>query len=233
MKLRGVIFDLDGTLADTIPICISAFRDAVKQYTARHYTDQEIVAIFGPSEVGMIQRAVPDRWQDCLATYMGVYDRHHRRCETPFPGVITLLDFLKQRGVPLAIVSGKGANSAAVSLRHLGLAQYFDTVETGSPDGDIKHLSIQKVLAKWGMSPEQVVYIGDAPSDVEAARKAGVAPLGAAWAASSDLERLQASAPVAIFRSAASFAEWIERNLDGDRMRSEDSPWNVSENRCL
>ena len=60
MRLHGVIFDLDGTLGDTLPACFVAFRRALEGFSAREYTDAEIAALFGPSEEGMIQRLVPE-----------------------------------------------------------------------------------------------------------------------------------------------------------------------------
>jgi pyrophosphatase PpaX len=125
-----------------------------------------------------------------------------------------LLGLLRQRDVALGIVTGKGAHSAAISLRYLGLAHYFDVVETGSAEGAVKPRAIQKVIARWGMSPRQVAYVGDSAYDVEAAQEAGVLPLGAAWAATADADRLNALTPLATFRSVESFIKWIDNNVE-------------------
>lgn len=214
MKLDGVIFDLDGTLGDTLPVCFAAFRRALEGFSGRHYTDGEIAGLFGPSEEGMIQRMVPDRWQACLEAYLAAYEEESARTARLFPGIETALRLLERRGVALAIVTGKGARSAAISVRHLGLAEFFDVVETGSPDGSVKPLAIQRVLAKWGAPPNQVAYVGDAPADIQAAREAGVIPLGAAWAATSDADTLSALFPRETFRSVESFIRWIEKNVE-------------------
>jgi len=217
MKLKGVIFDLDGTLADTIPVCVAACREAIQQYTGRCMSDEEIVALFGPSEVGIISRLVPDRWEECLATYMSLYEKAHERCRAVFPGVDTILELLQRRAVRLGIVTGKGKESAAISLKYLGLANHFDAIETGSPEGDIKAPSIQKILAKWRAEPERVAYVGDSPSDVKAAKVAGVMALGAAWAATSNFDQLNGAAPFAIFPTTESFADWIQENIERNR----------------
>jgi pyrophosphatase PpaX len=216
MKLAGVIFDLDGTLGDTLPVCFAAFRRALRKFSDRRYTDGEIAALFGPSEEGMLQRLVPDHWQACLETYLAEYERESARNARLFPGMETALGLLKERGVELAIVTGKGAHSAAISLRHLNLAGHFDVVETGSAEGGVKPHSIQKVLTKWGAVPSQVAYVGDAPSDMEAAREAGVIPLGAAWAATSSAEGLGALGPLETFRSVERFIMWIEENVESN-----------------
>jgi len=214
MRLRGAIFDLDGTLADTIPVCLEACRRAVKHYSGRHLTDEEIRSMFGPSEIGIIQRMVPDRWQECLETYLRMYEEEHERCRSAFPGVERALQMLRERGVALAVVSGKGERAAAISLRYIGLEAPFDFVETGSPEGDIKALNIRKVVAKWAVAPERVAYVGDAPSDIRAAKECGVLSVGAAWAPSTNFDRLNAQEPALIFRDVESFVRWIDVNVE-------------------
>ena len=214
MKLDGAIFDLDGTLGDTLPVCFAAFRRALKGYASREFTDEEIAALFGPSEEGMIQRMVPDRWQACLSAYLAAYEEESAREDRLFPGIERALCLLKRRGVALAVVTGKGAQSAAISLRHLRLAEVFDLVETGSPDGGVKPLAIKRVLASWAAAPHRVAYVGDVPTDMEAAREAGVIPLGAAWAVTSTANDLSALFPLETFRSVESFILWIEKNVE-------------------
>jgi len=57
MRLDGMIFDLDGTLTDTFPVCFVAFREALQAFTGRSYTDEEIVARFGPLSMLALIRA--------------------------------------------------------------------------------------------------------------------------------------------------------------------------------
>ncbi len=214
MQLDGMIFDLDGTLTDTFDVCFVAFREALRPVTGRAYSDEEIMARFGPSEEGMFQRWVPDRWEECLRLYLAAYEREHRRLARTFPGVETALSLLKSRGIWLAVVTGKGPHSAAISLQQLGLASYFDGVETGSPEGAVKPRCIQRVLKRWGIPPGRVAYLGDAPSDVEASRVVGVQPLAAAWDERSDAAALRALDPLAAFDAVPQFIRWIETTLE-------------------
>jgi phosphoglycolate phosphatase-like HAD superfamily hydrolase len=214
MELDGMIFDLDGTLTDTFRVCFAAFREALRPVTGRTHTDEEIMARFGPSEEGMFQRWVPDCWEDCLRLYLAAYEREHRRIARTFPGIETALELLRARGIPLAVVTGKGPRSAAISLTQLGLAPYFDCVETGSPEGGVKSLCIQRVLERWRVPPSRVAYLGDVPSDVEASRLAGVRPLAAAWEERSDASALRALNPVAVFDAVPQFIRWIETTVE-------------------
>src|SRR5262249_40149596 len=75
MGLEAVMFDQDGTLVDTLPVCYVAFRRALERAGAAPMTDGEIHAMFGPSEEGMFQRVLPDDWQRALPAYFEEYER--------------------------------------------------------------------------------------------------------------------------------------------------------------
>jgi phosphoglycolate phosphatase-like HAD superfamily hydrolase len=212
LGLRGMIFDLDGTLGDTLPVCFHAFRTTFERYRGRRYGDHEIRSMFGPSEEGVLQRELPGCWQEALEFYLTEYARAHRDCVEPFPGLGAVLAALCRRGVRLAIVTGKGRRSAEISARALGLDGYFETMETGSHHGGVKADRIRDVLGRWSLPADRAAYVGDAPSDVTVAREEGLVALAAAWAATADVDGLVERAPTALFRTVASFAEWVERH---------------------
>jgi len=212
MQLQGVIFDLDGTVGDTLPVCFVAFREIFRSYLNRTYNDQEIRAMFGPTEEGMIQQAVPGRFEEAFADYLASYEKAHASCREPFPGIRQVMEALERRGVRRAIVTGKGPRSAAISLRLLGLAGSFERVEAGSPDGNIKPANMRRVIEAWGLDTAAVACVGDAPSDIRAAREIGAIPLAAAWAGTADYRALIALGPRETFRRVEELLEWIERN---------------------
>lgn len=214
MQLDGMIFDLDGTLTDTFAVCFTAFRETIRVVTGDCPTNDEIFAHFGPSEEGMFRRWVPDRWEQCLRMYLSLYEQEHRRIGRIFPGIVTALDTLTARAIPMAVVTGKGPKSAAISLVQLGLTPYFDMIETGVPEGSVKPRCIRRIVERWGVSPSRVAYLGDVPSDIEASRAVGVIPLAAAWETRSDADALRALEPVAVFGAVSEFIRWVETNVD-------------------
>lgn len=209
MTIQGIIFDFDGTLADTLPLSFGAFREVAQRHLGRDYSDAEIMALFGPSEVGIFQQIAGDRWQACLDDFLAIYERDHADLVTLFPGIPELLADLIDRGIPVGIVTGKGPDSAAISLRLLELEQHFDVVESGSPAGSVKPEAIRRIVQRWNVDPGAVAYVGDAPNDVSEARNAGVVPLAAAWATTADRAALEAREPAVIFTSVADLADWI------------------------
>jgi pyrophosphatase PpaX len=214
MQIAGAIFDLDGTIVNTLPIVIEAFRGAITRFVDRSYTDEEITALFGPTEAGVIQRVIPDHWQEGLAVYLNEYERlYAQRNIGPFQGIEDALRLLKGAGVRTAVVTGKGAASTAFSLKKSGLDGYFDLVQTGSPDGPVKPRHILEVLNQWAISPKTAFYLGDSPTDIQDARRVGVVPLGAAWSVTSNLDVLNAQNPQAVFDTPQGFVNWITRNM--------------------
>jgi pyrophosphatase PpaX len=211
VQLRGVIFDLDGTLADTLPVCFAAFREVFEAQLGVTRSDDEIHALFGPSEEGIIARELPERVEESYRDYLTAYERLHAACPGLFPGIAAALEQLAERGAQLAIVTAKGPGSAAISARLLGLERHFDILEAGSPAGNEKPRSIRRVLECWHLAPEQVAYVGDSIHDVCAARAVGLLPLAVAWATTADAAALRAEGPHATFETVAEFSDWIEQ----------------------
>jgi phosphoglycolate phosphatase/pyrophosphatase PpaX len=211
MRIRGVIFDLDGTLGDTLPICTEAFRSAAAPLVGREYTDEEIHATFGPSEEGAVHVLAPGHGEECLAAYLRHYEALHDACQAPFDGVRELLDALRARDVRLGLVTGKGPQSCAISLRRMGLEDDFSHVETGCPQGPCKPSKVRRILADWQIPPREVAYVGDAPSDVDTARATDLWALGAAWGSMTNPDKIQAKNPDALFREVRELREWLLR----------------------
>ena len=207
--IQGVLFDLDGTLGNTLPVCIGAFRKAIQPFAGRELSDAEIVATFGPSEEGTVHVLAPGHAAEALASYLHHYAILHDSCPEPFAGVLEMLTDLKARGVKLALVTGKGQGSADISLARLNLLPFFEHIEVGSPLGPRKSEAIIDILSRWEMEPTAAVYVGDAPSDIPSARRAGTYAVAAAWAATADLELLRAEKPDALFLTLADFEAWL------------------------
>lgn len=214
-NIKAVIFDLDGTLANTLPLCIEAFRRSVEPLAGRSISDEEIIATFGPSEEGTIMMLVPDHYDKGIAGYLHHYETMHHLCSNAFEGIPELLAALQAKQVRMAMVTGKGKHSTAISLQQFGLADYFELIETGSPAGPRKAEGIQMVLEAWpGIEKEEVIYVGDAPSDISASRQAGIAVIAAAWAETAEPEKLVPLQPDGMFYSVEEFALWLQQRIN-------------------
>lgn len=210
MKLRGILFDMDGTLGDTLPICVQALQETLAHFTAVDYTETEIYGMFGPTEEGVLMQRIPaEQFQPALRDYLERYAALHQSTRSPFPGVLDLLAQLQQQGVRLGVVTGKGRYSAEISMQAMGLAPYIETLVTGHDTGAEKPASIREALAEWDLPAELTAYVGDMPYDMQAAREAGVVPLGAAWAASATVR--EGDGAVKVFYSVEELKAWLRQ----------------------
>ena len=213
-KIKAVIFDLDGTIGDTLPLCIKAFRQSVEPLIGRSVSDTEIIATFGPSEEGTIMALAPNHYDKGVADYLKHYEVYHEMCPEPFEGIHELLQTLKEKGVRIAMVTGKGKHSTAISLKQFRLADYFEVIETGMPSGPRKPEGIQLVLDHFAeIAKDEIIYVGDAPSDITASRKVGIPVIPAVWAETTEAEKLKELQPDEIFYTISDFAKWLNARI--------------------
>lgn len=206
-----IIFDLDGTIGNTLPLCITAFKKSIEPLACRTLSDREIIDTFGPSEEGTVRALIPDHYEQGIEDYLTYYRDLHVMCEAPFEGIIEVLEFAKNRNVRLAMVTGKGERSTEITLEIYGIRSYFEIIETGSPLGPRKVQGITNVLEQLRITPRESLYVGDAPSDIVAAREAKVPVIAAAWADTADKEQLQAFGPDELFSTVEEFKRYIQQ----------------------
>ncbi len=210
--IRLLAFDLDGTIGDTIPMCIAAFREAVEPYAGRELSDADIVRTFGLNEEGMIRQVVEgEAWRQALARFYAVYEEMHDLCPHPFAGMVDLIDEVRANGVLTALVTGKGKRSCEITLKRFGMDRRFERIATGSAEKQNDKADAMRVLlADFRLRPDELAYVGDTLSDVVACREAGVRCLSAAWAASPETVRelRQANEPF-VFTSLASLRIYL------------------------
>lgn len=213
MKIKTVIFDLDGTLANTLPLCIAAFKKSVEPLLKAELSNADIIATFGPSEEGTIRQLIPQHEEQGVKDYLLHYEQLHHTCPAAFDGIKELLEILNNAGVQLAMVTGKGPHSTQISLKQFGLNRYFDILETGSPEGPNKVNGIRNVIGRLNANLNESIYVGDAPSDIKYCRLAGIPIAAAAWAETTNADELIPLNPDWIFYSVAEFREWISARI--------------------
>lgn len=210
IKIKAIIFDLDGTLANTLPLCIAAFRRSIEPLIDRSLSDEEIIATFGPSEEGTIMALAPEHYEKGVSSYLKFYKQLHTLCPTPFEGIEDLLIDLKDKSVRIAMVTGKGRHSTDISLEQFGIGKYFEAIETGISAGPRKAEGIRNILHLFeDIRNEEIIYVGDAPSDIIASRKVGIPVVAAAWAETTEPEKLKELDPDMLFDNIRDFSHWL------------------------
>ena len=212
--IKRIVFDFDGTLAFTVPLCMKCFHDAWEPHVGRKMTDEEIFATFGYPEEGMIQFLMPPPWDAAMADLYKMYEEFHPvLCPALFDGVKELLDGLKAK-LPLDLLTGKGAKCCEISLRHFGLENYFDIIIPGDPEKRHKVEGLRSIMERSGCSAEELLYIGDAISDVTACKEAGVKCLSVGWTPDAKLDELHQLNPELVFMTVKEMRDYIRGELN-------------------
>jgi len=181
-KYDGVIFDIDGTLTSTNELIFSSFNHITKKYLNKAMTNDEIIALFGPTEDKIIADWFGADSEKVSRDYYDFYETNHAMAAI-YPGMKELLNFLKEKKVLLSIYTGKGREASLITLKKLEIYNFFDLIITGSdvkihkpsPEG------IEIFLNKYSLDKEKVLMVGDAPADIKAARAAGVQVASVVW----------------------------------------------------
>ena len=209
-KIKAVIFDIDGTLANTLPLIIQSFRQAVEPLVHRPLSDDEIEATFGPTEEGSIKKLTPDNYKKGLADFTRIYKESMDMYPHPFDGVTALLTTLKSKGIKMAVATGKGKELTDFTLQYYKLTGFFDMIQTGSPEGSRKVEAIHLILDSWpSIKKDEVIYVGDSPGDIKESHEAGIAAVAAAWAETAKPDKQKEEKPDEIFYTVKDFAEWL------------------------
>lgn len=189
---KAIVFDMDGTLGDTLPLCVEAYRCCVTEQTGRTPTDTEIVQYFGKSDRGVLGALLgihPDAAELPIERFAEIYEQLHPTwAPAPFPGVIELLQGLRERGLRLALITGKEHYTATPTLHRFGMDDIFEWIGYGTPTHNCKDERLLELMQQWQLQAHEIIYIGDAPSDIELCRKVGVSIINAAWATTADAE---------------------------------------------
>lgn len=182
--MTAVIFDLDGTLTDTLPLVVVALNAALAPAWGGPKDLAAMRSVFGPSEERLIAQQAPGD-PHAVDRFYEAYRREHARLAHPFEGVPEMLGELFRRGVHLGLVTNKGRKSSVMTIEEFGIAKYFSAIVTGDdlPAPKPDPSGILKVLAALSVPAADTAYVGDTENDMRAAHAAGVRAIGAGWQA--------------------------------------------------
>ena len=172
MKIKGVLFDLDGTLVNTTPLILESFRHTFREFGLPVPSDSELVAGFGLPMRTAVTAYMPEEMADEFCAYQRT--RHDELIEG-IDGVAETLAALKQRGIKMAVVTSKKRPAAIRDLDCYDLVKYFDTIIACDDCAENKPLPGPSLMAlqQLGLSGAECLAVGDSPFDLQSARGAG------------------------------------------------------------
>ncbi len=181
-KIKGIIFDIDGTLTSTNELIFESFRFISKKYLNKSLSNEEILSLFGPTEDVIIKKWFGENFEDVKKDYYNFYLKNHEMADL-YPGIKEILEFLKQKGIILSIFTGKGKQAATITLKELNIYDYFDLIVTGDDVKEHKPSAegINLFLQKFNLDKDEVIMVGDSIVDVKASRGSGIKIASVLW----------------------------------------------------
>ena len=201
---KAVIFDLDGTLINSLDDLAAAANAAMRQYGFPEHSVEEVRRFVGNGVAMLIHRAVPagtDREveAECLAYFRSYYFDHMTERTLPYPGIRSMLEALRKEGLLLAVVSNK-FEQAAKELCRLYFGELLDLAVGDLPGYQKKPApdNLLRCMEQLQVERPEVIYVGDSPTDIETAANTGVDFVGVLWGFRTEEEmRAETEAPLA------------------------------------
>jgi pyrophosphatase PpaX len=181
----AILFDLDGTLADSVELILGAFRHTFNTHLGSVPADQAWIAGMGTPLSSQIRALVADEAliEPMTATYRDWQNQHHDALLREFEGVRETLSLLHDRGHEMALVTSKATEAAARALRLIGIDALLsqvvglDSTTSHKPNPE----PVLHALAQLRRDPRDAIFVGDSPHDIAAGNAAGVFTVAALW----------------------------------------------------
>lgn len=187
MKYKAVVFDLDGTLANSLEDLKNAVNYGIKKLGFYEPTVEEYRLFVGNGTEKMIERALKENAtkeniEKVKQDYLEYYGKHFADYTKAYEGMPELIQKLHKNGVKIAVVTNK-VNSMASTVVTKLYGNYFDIIEgqrDGIPAKPDPTLTLM-VMEKLGVKPNECAFVGDSGVDIKTGKNSGAAPIGVLW----------------------------------------------------
>lgn len=216
--INAVLFDLDGTLLDTLPDLLHALNGALESVGRPTITRELLLPAVSAGTRSMLACAAPDAGPEEIATlrerFLGNYAASLGAHTQSFDGMNALLEMLLRRRIPHGVVTNKLERYTEPLLCKLNLRARFDCVICGDTTAKPKPSPLPLLAAAKALNlrPEQAVYIGDSPGDVHAANAAAMPVLIAGWGYLDPADDPSRWGEATLVSSPADIGDWLARH---------------------
>lgn len=213
--VAAVLFDLDGTLIDTVELIRLSFRHATSTVLGEAIPDELTMAGVGRPLLRQFGDLAPGHEEELLRVYRAFNTAHHDELARAYPGTREALALLKDRGFRMGVVTSKGRASAEHGLSAFGLSEFFEVIVTADdvPVHKPDPYPLRYAALSMHVDLGYCVYLGDSPHDMLAAVAGGAVAVAALWGAFTADEVLMPGVPFAL----ASISQLPELLLDDAR----------------
>ena len=188
MTFDSVLFDLDGTLLDTLDDLADSMNNSLTQQNLPTHPTEAYKIFVGDGVEMLTRRAIGDACEDTLAAVVleGMKAEYARRWDNktkPYDGICEMLTSLSQKGLKLTVLSNKPHNFTKLCVERFLGDFSFDIIQGVCEDCPAKPDSTGALMIAntLGVNPERFAYLGDTNTDMKTANAAGMFPIGVTW----------------------------------------------------
>lgn len=203
MPIKAALFDLDGTLTNTLNDIANAMNRSLRLHGLQEFSVNDYRYLVGDGIRKLAERACRGQTEledSVREEYQAYYREHAQEQTTPYDGVNDMLTALRQQGIRLAVLSNKPhADTCAV------VARYFPEIGFEAVRGQIEGTPVKPdpagalaIAEEMGMKPDEFIYLGDTATDMQCAVNAGMRPIGVLWGFRTAEELLESGAQALI-----------------------------------
>jgi HAD superfamily hydrolase (TIGR01509 family) len=212
VRIVVVMFDWDGVLLDSLQTGFNVYNKIFARMGTKQLTKDEFLGAQSPNWYEFYMKVgIPESlWKDTDKEWVRLYKEESPELHSDALGCITTL---RKHGFRLGLVSNGSKERVEEELKRLRLTLYFDSTIFGVKREELKPspFMLDRTLNVLGLSPDDAVYVGDSPADIQAAKNAGVRSIGIARGPIQAV-RLQAERPDQIFGGLSQMTEFLLNN---------------------
>lgn len=189
MKYQAAIFDLDGTLLDTLEDLADSMNAALAEHGLPGHNLEKFRYLVGEGVLSLVANAMPEDRRDpelaekVAKSYLAIYEQNWHAKTLPYPGIMDTILALRESGVPLTVLSNKPQTFTELCVNHFFPADTFQIVF-----GQRSHVPRKpdpagafEIAEKLGISPKVIAFIGDTKTDICTSVAAGMTAIGVSW----------------------------------------------------
>lgn len=187
MTISAALFDLDGTLVDSLDDLTDAVNHMLTGFGRQQLHASQIKQMVGKGARNLIQQALdshsPEEIQRGLAVFTEFNTLHIADKSRLYPGVRELLQQLADSGMRLAVISNKQEALSRLIMKELGIDAFFERIVGGDTFPELKPspLPLLRVIDEFCCTPAETVMVGDSINDILAGQRAGITTIGCSW----------------------------------------------------
>ena len=204
MKYQAVLFDMDGTVLDTLDDLCDSINHSLAEFSLPQVSREHVRQCLGNGAAFLVSHSIPagsspELEADVLAFYKPWYDAHCLIKTAPYEGILPMMQSLKEHGLRLAIISNKPdravqelSDAFFPGLLELSVGESPSVRRKPAPD------TVLTAASQIGLSVDQCVYVGDSEVDLQTARNAGMDCISVTWGFRDEAQLIEAGASVLV-----------------------------------